>query len=212
MTVIMNSGQRRGFMEEIIKYIKKRNGYASMNELKESGFQTRHISECVREGTLEKVKPGLYRLSDSGFYKNVNLGFTDVCRAVPRGVICLGSAVNYYGLSTYNPAEIHVAVLNSDKAVKIYFPPVKFYFFRNEQYTNGIKTIKTIFGDIRIYEIEKTVCDMFRFRNILGEDIALESLRSYIKRKDADFYKLRNFSIACRVASIITPYLKGLVG
>lgn len=199
-------------MKEIIKYIKKQNGYATMSGLKESGFQTRSIRDCVREGVLEKVKPGLYRLSDSGYYRNVNLSFVDVCRAVPNGVICLGSAVSYYGLSTYNPHEVHIAVLNSDKKVKINYPPVKFYFFRQNRYSSGIKKVNTKFGVIRIYDIEKTVCDMFGFRNVFGDDIALEALRNYVKRKDADYIKLKKYSVICRVASIINPYLKGLAG
>ncbi len=199
-------------MDEIVKYIKKQGGYATMKELKEAKFQTRDIKKYVQDYILEKVKPGLYRLSETNFYKNVNLSFVDVCNSVPTGVICLGSAINYHNLSMYNPSEIHIAVMNSKKTVKINFPPVKFYFFRKNQYSLGIKIIKTKYGDIRIYDIEKTICDIFRFKNEYGEEIALEALRNYTKRKDSDYYKLREYSKICRVYSIVNPYLKGLIG
>lgn len=199
-------------MDKIIKYIKKQGGYATMKELKEAKFQTRDIKKYVQDYILEKVKPGLYRLSETNFYKNVNLSFVDVCNSVPTGVICLGSAINYYNLSMYNPSEIHIAVMNSEKTVKINFPPVKFYFFRKNQYSLGIEIIKTKYGDIRIYDIEKTICDIFRFKNEYGEEIALEALRNYTKRKDSDYYKLREYSKICRVYSIVNPYLKGLIG
>lgn len=199
-------------MNDIIKYIKKHGGYATMTELKEAGFQTRVIKKYVQDKILEKIKPGLYRLSEIDFYKNVNLSFMDACKSVPKGVICLGSAISYYNLSTYNPPEIQIAVLNSCKPVKINYPPIKFYFFRKSQYSLGIKIIKTKFGDIRIYDIEKTICDIFRFKNEYGDEIALETLRNYTKRKDADFYKLREYSKICRVYTIINPYLKGLIG
>jgi predicted transcriptional regulator of viral defense system len=199
-------------MADIVKYIKKNGGYATMKELKEAKFQTREIKKYVQNNVLEKIKSGLYRLSNIDFYRNVNLSFVDVCNAIPSGIICLGSAINYYSLSTYNPNEIHIAVMNSKKPVKIIYPPVKFYFFRKNQFTLGIKIHKTKFGDIRIYDIEKTICDIFRFRNEYGDEIALESLRNYTKRKEADYFKLRKYSKICRVYSIINPYLKGLIG
>jgi len=199
-------------MDEIIKYIKKQGGYATMKELKEAKFQTREIKKYVQNNILEKVKPGLYRLADINFYKNVNLSFVDACTSVPTGVICLGSAINYYNLSTYNPSEIHIAVMNSEKIVRINYPPVKFYYFRKNQYSLGIKVIKTKFGEIRIYDVEKTICDIFRFKSDYGEEIAIETLRNYTKRKDADYFKLREYSKKCRVFSIINPYLKGLIG
>jgi hypothetical protein len=52
---------------------------------------------------------------------------------------------------------------------------------------------------------------MFRYRNKLGEDLALEGLRNYLNRKDADIAKLREYASICRVETIIMPYLKALV-
>ncbi len=44
----------------------------------------------------------------------------------------------------------------------------------------GIEVIDTPYGPIKIYNREKTICDMFRYRKKLGEDIALEALKNYI--------------------------------
>jgi hypothetical protein len=59
--------------------------------------------------------------------------------------------------------------------------------------------------------MEKTVCDMFRYRNKLGEDLALEGLRNYLSRKDANVTKLREYASICRVKTSMMPYLKALV-
>lgn len=199
-------------MDKIVKYAKNKGGYVTMKELKDAKYQTRDIKKYVQNKVLEKVKPGLYRLNDENFYKDINISFVDACKAISSGVICLGSAISHYNLSVYNPSEIHIAVLNSDKPVKINYPPVKYYYFRKNQYELGIKYIQTKYGEIRIYNLEKTVCDIFRFRSEYGEDIALEVLRNYTKRKDADYFKLREYSKKCRVYSIINPYLKGIIG
>lgn len=197
-------------MNNIIQYLKSRGGYATMKELKASKFQPRNIKTLLDKNVIEKVKPGLYRISNTKYFGRTNLSFTDVCNAVPSCVICLGSAISFYNLSTFNPSEVHIAVPNSEKPVNLFYPPVKYYFFRKLQYETGRSIIKTKHGDIRIYDVEKTVCDIFRFRNIFGEDIALEVLRNYTKRKDLNYFKLLKYSKICRVSTLIESYLKGM--
>lgn len=194
-------------MKKLIRYF-QRNGYATMKELRAEGFQTRDIRFLVDNGKIEKIKPGLYKLADLDVERS---GFIDVCKSVPKGIICLISALEYHGLSTINPGQIHVAIPHSEKSVNINFPPVQFYYFRDNYYDLGIEEITTKEGIFKIYNAEKTICDMFRYRNKLGEDLALEGLKNYLKRKDADLIKLQDYAVKCRVKSILLPYLKAMV-
>lgn len=79
-----------------------------MKELRAACFQTFEISALVSQGRIERVKPGLYRLAEDGT-SGEHAGLVEVCRAVPIGVICLLSALDYHGLTTFNPSEIYVA-------------------------------------------------------------------------------------------------------
>lgn len=199
-------------MENIVRYMEKNGGFAKTKELKEEGFQTRDIAFLVKDGAIEKVKPGLYRLSDYGFFEDKNVSFLSVCRAIPNAVICLISALDYYELTLFNPSEIYYAIPNSEKVKKIEYPPVKPFFFRERFYTPGIEKIKTQFGEIRIYNKEKTVCDMFRYRNKLGDDIALEGLKNYLKLKKSNILKLSEYAEICHVKTVMMPIIKALVG
>jgi len=85
-------------MGKITKYLSAAGGYARLKELRFAGFQTREVAELVAQGHIERVKPGLYRLSghsESGEYA----GLAEVCRVLPVGVICLLSALDYHGLT-----------------------------------------------------------------------------------------------------------------
>ena len=86
------------------------------------------------------------------------------------------------------------------------------FYFRDRFYEPGIETIQTKYGDIKLYNREKTICDMFRYRNKLGEDLALEGLKNYLASQDADLYKLRQYAKICQVKTVVFPYLKALVG
>lgn len=198
-------------MEKIVKYIEKNGGFARMKDLREEGFQTRDISMLVKEGVIEKVKPGIYRLADYGFFEDKNVSLLSVCNAIPNAVICLISALDHYELTLFNPSEIYYAIPNSERVKKIDYPPVKPFFFRDRFYNPGIERIKTKYGEIRIYNKEKTVCDMFRYRNKLGEDTAYEALKNYLKLKDANLLKLKKYSEICQVKTVMMPLVKVLV-
>ena len=182
-----------------------------MKDLKASSIHTRDIAHLLQENIIEKVKPGLYRLSNLPQEDNISISFIDVCRAIPKGVICLLSALEFHDLTTFNPSEIYIAIPNSIKGVKIEYPPVRVYYFRDRFYDCGIETVVTSIGEVRIYNQEKTICDMFRYRHKLGEDVALEGLKNYLKRNHADIQKLTEYAERCQVKKVLLPYIKALI-
>jgi len=197
-------------MDEIIKYIKE-HGYARMKELKEAGFHTRKISVLLKNGQIEKVKPGLYKVPNYDGHDYLS-SFLDITKAAPKAVICLMSAISYYELSTVNPSEIFIAIPLAEKPPKIKYPPIRVFYWPERNYNLGIEEIKTKKGNIKIYDKEKTICDFFRYRDKLGEDIAFEALKNYLRLKDFDLNKLRNYAEKMRVKTILSPYIKAIVG
>ena len=198
-------------MKKIISYISKNGGFATMKELKEVNFHTRDIAKLVKENIIVKIKPGMYRISDYSFFKNVNVSLITVCRAEPLAVICLISAMDYYEMTDFNPSEIYYAIPHSRKSKSIIYPPVKTFYFRDRFYNPGIETIKTKYGDLKIYNKEKTVCDMFRYRNKFGEELAMQALKNYLGQKKKSIASLIKYAEICQVKTVITPILKGLM-
>jgi predicted transcriptional regulator of viral defense system len=197
-------------MDPIIKYLRNRKGYGRMKELKARGFQTRDIRKLMERGHLVKVKAGLYRLAD--LQPGEATGLVEVCLAMPKAVICLTSALTFHELTTFVPAAISFAVPMSDKPIELSHLPTEPYFFSPIQYRSGIEHHDTRTGQIRVYGPEKTVCDLFRYRNKLGEDLALEGLKEYLRLRNRDLNCLMKFARVCRVQGILTQYVKAIVG
>jgi predicted transcriptional regulator of viral defense system len=209
-------------MEKIIDYLEKHGGYALMKELKAASFQTRDIARLLKEGTIIKVKPGLYRLANLGNVviplprikssgSTISHEIIDLSKALPDGVICLASALAFYELTTFNPSEIYVAIPNAAKVPKIDYPSLRVFYFRERFYKPGIERIEVPNCTIKIYNREKTICDMFRYRNKYGDDLALEGLKTYLSIKEANINKLRKYVDICQVKTVMMPYLKALV-
>jgi predicted transcriptional regulator of viral defense system len=196
--------------ESIVKHLKARGGYARMGELKDARFVTRDIAQMVREGTLEKIKPGLYRLSEMSVSSGEHMEMVDICRAYPKAVICLASALAFHELTTFNPQEVFIALPHNHRPPRISHPPLRVFYFHDRFYGWGISAVKKKYGVIRIYEPEKSICDAFRYRSRVGEDLALEALRSYFSTAKPDIGKLINYAKRCGTKTIMTPYLRAL--
>jgi predicted transcriptional regulator of viral defense system len=198
-------------MKKMIDIFNNQGGYARMKELKAASVHTREIQRLIQDGVIEKIKPGLYKLVDLPETDGVPTSFVDICQAIPSAIICLLSALDYYKLTTFVPSQVYAAVPNSFKPPKIEYPPVNYFYFRERFYELGIETIKTSISAVRIYNREKTICDVFRYRRKLGEDIALEGLGNYINSKEANIRLLNDYAEKCQVKTIIAPYLKALL-
>ena len=198
-------------MTHALTYLKARGGYATMQEMKRAAIQTREIAKLLKDGEIEKIRPGLYRLAN--YPKSVPFRATliDVCQAMPRGVICLLSALDFHELTTFNPSEVYVAIPHAQKPRQVRYPPIRSFFFRERFYSPGIVQVETRSGTIKVYNKEKTICDMFRYRKKIGENLALEALKNYLRGKGSNIKKLHQYAVICRVKTIIVPYIKAMV-
>ncbi|GAF68694.1 unnamed protein product [marine sediment metagenome] len=191
--------------ERIYKIFSTRNGFARTKDILAAGIHRRDIRRMRDEGMIIRVKRGLYRLAEIPLISNQ--GFVDLARAVPKGVICLFSALSYHELTTFSPSIISMAICRGSREPKIEYPPVEFYHFSKKQFEAGINEIKIKGHKIRIYCPEKTICDCFRYRNKLGLDMAKEGLSEYLKRKDRNLEKLLEYTEICRIRPLLETWL-----
>ena len=196
-------------MSDIKTIFKKQHGYARMKDLKFAKIHTRDIASACANGIIEKIKPGLYKLIDYPWDEHSS--FTDIYAANPNAVICLVSAIEYYGLTTFNPIEVSLAVAHNASKLKIAYPPIKVFFFKDKYYETGIETVKSNSGTFKIYSVEKTLVDLFRYKKKTGDDIVLEALKNYLVQKKHNINKLLECAQFFGMQKKMLPYIKALV-
>ncbi len=64
---------------------------------------------------------------------------------------------------------------------------------------------------IPTYNREKTVADCFKFRNKIGQDVALEALKEYLGTQRPNIDELLHYARIDRVEKMIRPYLEALL-
>lgn len=193
-------------MNHVIDIFHDHYGYARLKDLKVNRIHTDTIKKLLDDNIIEKVKPGLYKLVDMPV--TAEQGMIDIHMAMPQAVVCLHSALAWYDLTTTTPSEIMIALPRGSKPVKLAYPPVNVYYFSSENYQAGIQHIETGAGAYAIYNAEKSIVDSFRYRNKLGEDVALESLKNYLARPDYQINTLLDFARKGRMYNILKPYIE----
>jgi len=106
-------------------------------------------------------------------------------------------------LTTTIPHENHIAITQNKKVLLPDYPPIKLYYLSDGFYQLGITQISIGNQNVKIYDLEKSVCDAVRFRNKVGLDIAIEVLKNYVNRKDRNFDKLAKYARPIRIEKIM---------
>ncbi len=89
-------------------------------------------------------------------------------------------------------------------------PPVRVHQFSRVALTSGREEHLLDGVTVKIYGPEKTLADCFKFRNKIGMDVALESLKPYKQRSEYNPDKVLHFARICRVEKVMWPYLEAL--
>jgi predicted transcriptional regulator of viral defense system len=169
-----------------------------------SAAEKYHLRKLIKNGTVSRVKRGLFRLNDSPrVFQEAAVG-----RMIPNGIFCTFTAWSYYELTTHVSAEYHIAIPRSIKIVLPDYPPVKLYYYGIETFDIG-KTSAEINGSlVNVYDLERSVCDAVKFRNKIGTDLLSEILHNYIRRKDKNLDKLLKYATGLRISNTLNQLLQ----
>ena len=190
-------------MKKNIKIIFDKNGgVAQMSTLLKNGINHYQVNRLLEQGVVIKLKHGVYR------WKTDNENeWADIIHLVPNGILCLLTAALHYELTTFVSSEYHIAIPKKMKLVLPDYPPIKLYYWDSKAFSLGI--IETVIQEtpVRMYDIEKTVCDIVRLRNKIGIDIAKEVLKNYLKRPNRNIAKLNEYARQLHISTILNNFL-----
>ncbi len=209
----MEESRRKSYpkrVEKARKTFHDRGGVLKTGQVLSAGIHPRTLYEMQRSGILEQLTRGLYRLADLPPLGNPDL--VSVSLKIPNGVICLVSALAYHEITTQIPHEVYVALERGTEAPRLSHPPIRIFWFSGQAFTHGIQTHKIDGVPVRIYSLEKTIADCFKYRNKIGLDTAIEALKLYREKKGFKSEELMQLARACRVEKVIRPYLEALLG
>lgn len=202
MTVTSDSERR------VLDLVRQK-GVVRLREITQHGLHPEHLRRLVAKGHLTRLGRGVYAPAD--FEPTESHGLAQVAIRVPDSVVCLLSALQFHGLSTQMPRSVWIALPPKARAPRLDWPELQIHRFSGTSYSEG--WIEHVLEGVlvKIYEPAKTVADCFKFRNVVGLDVAIEALRMSLRERRATVDELTHFAKICRVERVMRPYLEALV-
>jgi len=171
-----------------------------MRDLRDAGVGSETVARLVREGAVTRVARGLYQLAE--VVPDARRSFAEASALVPKGVICLISALQFHELTLQMPSVVWIAIDRTGWKPKVEYPPMRFVRFSSRALREGMKRHLIEGIEVPIFEPAKTIVDCFRYRN---------KLREGLRTKRATPDQLWEFARTARVWSVIRPYVEAMV-
>jgi len=185
------------------------NGYMRTKEFMNAGLSYYYLPKLKEEGLIDEIKRGLFRWGEmdfGGFYQ-----YIDVSKIIPNSVFCCYSALELLELSSYISNVYYVAIDRKRSFIPKHpeYPQIKVKTFSGINFSLGIISIKIDNQEIKLYNMEKTICDFVRLK--FDIHILKEALYDYLSHPKMDLDKLTRYAKILRVDKTIQKYLEVLI-
>ena len=162
--------------------------------------------KLIADGYVEKIRRGYYQWINPDDFSEVGT----VIRLFPDAILCMDTALRYYGYSDRTPGDWHLAVSkDSGKSrFKIDYPFVKPYYVEPAVLELGLTTGTMDGHAIRVYDKERLICDCLRYRNKMDKEIFNKAIQKYIADSEKSIPKLMEYAGPLRVKKLA----KDLIG
>ena len=185
----------------------------TVDQVRDTGYSNSAITRAVKKGNLLRVAHGIYHtpqndVSDDFFDDKM---FSASLR-FKQMVYSHDTALYMHDLNDRDPLKYSVTVPTGYNTKNLLVEGFKVFSLKKDIQEQDIEEIETMFGNsVRVYNVERTICDCLRSRNKLQMDIVLSGLKRYLKRSDRNLNRLMETAEKLKMTNIIKPYLEVLV-
>lgn len=157
----------------------------------------RDIQRMLNEGLIEKIKRGYYHWIESYGKDEIVI----INRLFPDGVLCMDTALFYYKYSDRTPAEWHITIdkNTSRQRTQVEYPLIKAYRIESELLPFGETNGEIDSQKVRIYDRDRTICDVLRNMNKMDKEIFNKAIQGYVKDPKKNIPNLMQYAKALRV-------------
>lgn len=177
-------------------------------ELKRAGVTAATVSRMERSGEVIRLARGLYQLPGAPLESGHSLA--EASKRLPKGVVCLVSALALHGLTDQLPKRVWVAIGQKDWAPKSDGTPIRVVRFTERLLSQSVETHVIEGVPVNVFGAAKTVADCFRHRNKIGLSVAIEGLQETLRQRQATPAEIARQAEHGGVSTVIRPYLEAL--
>ena len=187
----------------------EKGGIAKTSDFVAAGIPAVDIVNLCNTGYLERIRHGYYQLADGNTSSEEQL----IATLIPKAIICVESALFHYGYSDFAPRKWSIAVPRSMSRTKLDIDALMLqtYYVQSEIYELGKTTADFNGVMLPVYDRERTICDCFKYRSRLDNEIFNKALNAYVNDSKKDLRNLSGYAKKLRVHKKVTELMEVLL-
>ena len=187
----------------------EKGGIAKTSDFVAAGIPAVDIVNLCNTGYLERIRHGYYQLADGNTSSEEQL----IATLIPKAIICVESALFHYGYSDFAPRKWSIAVPRSMSRTKLDIDALALqtYFVQSEIYELGKTTADFNGVMLPVYDRERTICDCFKYRSRLDNEIFNKALNAYVNDSKKNLRNLSGYAKKLRVHKKVTEWMEVLL-
>lgn len=187
----------------------EKGGIAKTSDFVAAGIPAVDIVNLCNTGYLERIRHGYYQLAEADTSSEEQL----LAVLIPKGIVCVESALFHYGYSDFAPRKWSIAVPRSMSRTKLDIDALTLqtYYVQSEIYELGKTTADFNGVVLPIYDRERTICDCFKYRSRLDHEIFSKALNAYAKDEKKNLQNLSIYAKKLRVYKKVNELMSVLL-
>ncbi len=195
--------------KQVKEVIINNGGIAKSADFVAAGIRAADVVNLCNAGILSRVRHGYYEITEKSEVSEEQL----LATLVPKGIVCVESALFHFGYSDFAPRKWSIAVPRSMSRTKLNVDVLALqpYYVQAELYDLG-KTIGNFNGVVLpVYDRERTICDCFKYRAKLDNEIFNKALNAYANDTEKNLSNLSAYAKKLRVYKKVTELMEVLL-
>ncbi len=195
--------------KQVKEVIINNGGIAKSADFVAAGIRAADVVNLCNAGILSRVRHGYYELTEKSEVPEEKL----LATLVPKGIVCVESALFHYGYSDFAPRKWSIAVPRSMSRTKLKIDSLAIqpYYMQPELYELGKITDSFNGVKLPVYDRERTICDCFKYRSRLDNEIFNKAINAYVKDDKKNLKNLSAYSQKLRVYKKVTELMEVLL-
>ena len=190
-------------MDSYKKIIEQNNGIIYANKLNEYNIDRHVLYSLVQEGLLNRIAHGIYASPD----KDIN-EFWLTGKKYKNGIYSHNTALYFYKMTDRTPFKLDMTFPSNNRVNN---DLLNVHYIKKEYYDLGLTELELEKNfTIKVYNLERTICDIIRDRNKIDLQIFNTAINEYMKRKDKNLILLSEYAKKFKIDKILAQYMEVL--
>jgi predicted transcriptional regulator of viral defense system len=194
-------------IERIRKILDGQHGTLLTSDLAKFNIPRTYLSALERDGEIERVSRGVYRMTDS-----IEDELFSFQARYKSSIYSHETALYLCDLTDRTPLTYSISVPVGYHSISLKKGGYKIFYVNRNLFDLGVVFTETPHGnEIKTTNPERTICDVLRSRNQIDDQLINEAFKRYVRKKERNIDLLYRYAGLFRVQKIVREYVEVLL-